>query len=69
MLLYLDASGLLLWFDNQPPLIGEHQPTGGQWDITGMLIAGLIARGNQQKLIKLAKETALNIADNVIFLS
>ena len=34
-----------------------------------MLVAGLIARGNQQKLIKLAKETDLNIADDVIFLS
>ena len=34
-----------------------------------MLVAGLIVRGNQQKLIKLAKETNLNIADDVIFLS
>jgi hypothetical protein len=41
----------------------------GQRDITGMLVAGLIARGNQQKLVKLAKETDLNIADDVIFLS
>jgi hypothetical protein len=41
----------------------------GQRDITGMLVAGLIVRGNQQKLIKLAKETDLNIADDVIFLS
>ena len=41
----------------------------GQRKITGMLVAGMIARGNQQKLIKLAKETDLNIADNVIFLS
>ena len=41
----------------------------GQRDITGMLVAGLIVRGNQQKLIKLAKETNLNIADDVIFLS
>lgn len=41
----------------------------GQRDMTGMLVAGLIARGNQQKLMKLAKETDLNIADDVIFLS
>jgi len=41
----------------------------GQRDITGMLVAGLIARGNRQKLIDLAKETDLNIADDVIFLS
>ena len=40
-----------------------------QRNITGMLVAGLIARGNQQKLIKLAKETDLNISDDVIFLS
>ncbi len=41
----------------------------GQRDITGMLVAGLIARGNQQKLIKLARQTDLQIADDVIFLS
>lgn len=41
----------------------------GQREITGMLVAGLIARGNRQKLIKLAKETGLEIADDVIFLS
>jgi hypothetical protein len=41
----------------------------GQRDVTGMLVAGLIARGNQQKLLKLAKQTGLDIADNVIFLS
>ena len=41
----------------------------GQREITGMLVAGLIARGNQQKLMKLAKETDLNIVDDVIFLS
>ena len=41
----------------------------GQRDITGMLVAGLIARGNQQKLLKLAKQTGLEIADEVIFLS
>ena len=40
-----------------------------QRDITGMLVAGLIARGNQQKLLKLAKQTGLDIADDVIFLS
>ena len=41
----------------------------GQKDVTGMLVAGLIARGNQQKLLKLAKQTGLNITDDVIFLS
>ncbi len=41
----------------------------GQRDVTGMLVSGLITRSNQQKLLKLAKQTDLNIADNVIFLS
>ena len=41
----------------------------GQRDVTGMLVAGIIARGNQQKLLKLAKQTGLDIADDVIFLS
>ena len=41
----------------------------GQREITGMLVAGLIARGNQQKLLDLAKQTGLDIADEVIFLS
>jgi hypothetical protein len=41
----------------------------GQRDITGMLVSGLIAKGNRQKLIKLAKETGLDVSDEVIFLS
>ncbi len=41
----------------------------GQRNVTGMLVAGLITRSNQQKLMKLAKQTGLNIADDVIFLS
>ncbi len=41
----------------------------GQRNITGMLVSGIIARGNQQKLLKLAKQTDLDIADDVIFLS
>lgn len=41
----------------------------GQRDFTGMLVSGLIARGNQQKLLQLAKQTGLNITDDVIFLS
>lgn len=41
----------------------------GQRDITGMLVSGLIAQGNQQKLMKLAKETGLDISDDVIFFS
>lgn len=41
----------------------------GQREVTGMLVAGLIASGNQQKLLKLAQQTGLDIADDVIFLS
>jgi hypothetical protein len=41
----------------------------GQRNITGMLVAGLIVRGNQQKLMKLATQTGLDVADDVIFLS
>lgn len=41
----------------------------GQRDVTGMLVAGLIASGNQQKLLKLAKQTGLDITGDVIFLS
>ena len=41
----------------------------GQRNVTGMLVAGLIARGNQQKLLKLAKQTGLDVADDVLFLS
>lgn len=40
-----------------------------QRDILGMLSGGLIASGNQQKLLKLAKETGLDVDENVIFLS
>lgn len=41
----------------------------GQREITGMLVAGLIARGNQQKLLKLAQQTGLDVAEDVIFVS
>jgi hypothetical protein len=41
----------------------------GQRAVTGMLVDGLIARGNREKLLKLARETGLEVADNVIFLS
>jgi len=41
----------------------------GRRDVTGMLVSGLIARGNRQKLIKLARQTGLDVADDVILLS
>jgi len=41
----------------------------GQRDVTGMLAGSLIVRSNQQKLLDLARQTGLNIAEDVIFLS
>lgn len=41
----------------------------GQREVTGMLVSGLIASGNQQKLMKLATQTGLEIADDVVLLS
>ena len=41
----------------------------GQRNVTGMLVSGLIARGNRQKLVELARQTSLDIADDVILLS
>lgn len=35
----------------------------------GMLVSGLIAKGNRTKLLDLARETGLTIDDNVIFIS
>jgi len=48
----------------------EHQADFfGQRDITGMVIGGLIATGNKDKLMKLAKDEGLNVGDNVLFIS
>ena len=41
----------------------------GQRDITGMLVGGLVASGNKDKLLKLAREEGLDISENIIFLS
>jgi hypothetical protein len=41
----------------------------GQKDVTGMMVSGLIVRSNQQKLLDLAKQTGMNVSDNVIFIS
>lgn len=40
-----------------------------QRDITGMVITGMIASGNRDKLLTLAKQTDLNVSEDVIFLS
>ncbi|MDT8441659.1 MAG: hypothetical protein RQ723_08355 [Desulfuromonadales bacterium] len=40
-----------------------------QRNVTGMLVSGLISQGNEQKLLKLATETDLELVDGVIFLS
>lgn len=41
----------------------------GQREVTGMLAGSLVVRSNQQKLLDLARQTGLNVADEVIFLS
>ena len=38
-------------------------------EVTGMLVSGLIAEGNRDKLLGLARETGLDIQEDVIFLS
>ncbi|PLX93381.1 MAG: hypothetical protein C0621_07615 [Desulfuromonas sp.] len=40
-----------------------------QVEITGMVVSGLIASGNRDKLATVAKETGLNVSEQVIFLS
>ncbi len=41
----------------------------GQRDIIGMEVSGLIAKNNHNKLLKLALQTDLKIAEDVIFIS
>lgn len=38
-------------------------------EVTGMLVSGMIAKGNRTKLLELAQETGLNVQEDVIFLS
>jgi len=38
-------------------------------EITGMLVSGLIAKGNRTKLLELARDTGLDVQEDVIFLS
>jgi len=45
---------------------GEFHP---QRDVTGMEITGLIASGNRDKLLQLAKETGMNVSEDVLFVS
>jgi len=40
-----------------------------QRSVTGMKVGGLIASGNRDKLLELAKETGMNVSNNVLFLS
>lgn len=40
-----------------------------QREFTGMLVSGLIAKGNRTKLLDLARETGLKIDNDVIFIS
>jgi hypothetical protein len=41
----------------------------GQREVTGMIVGGLIARGNRDKLMKLAKEVGMEVPPDVLFLS
>lgn len=41
----------------------------GQREVTGMLAGSLVVRSNQQKLLDLARQTGIDVADEVIFLS
>ncbi len=41
----------------------------GPRDVTGMVVTGLVASGNRDKLMKLAQDTGLQVPENVIFLS
>lgn len=38
-------------------------------EVTGMLVSGLIAKGNREKLLELARKTGLDVKDDVIFIS
>jgi hypothetical protein len=41
----------------------------GQREVTGMVVTGLIASGNRDKLMKLAKEVGMQVPPDVLFLS
>lgn len=48
----------------------EHRPDfHARRDITGMVAGGLVSRGNHDKLMQLAKEVGMDVADDVIFIS
>jgi len=38
-------------------------------DVTGMVVGGLVASGNRDKLMQLAKELKMDVDENVVFLS
>jgi len=41
----------------------------GQRDVTGMVVSGLVASGNRDKLMKLAREVGMQVPPDVLFLS
>lgn len=50
--------------------LAEHQTDfHGRRDVTGMLITGLVATGNRDKLMTLAKQLGMKVPENVIFIS
>ncbi|PLX85339.1 MAG: hypothetical protein C0617_04505 [Desulfuromonas sp.] len=38
-------------------------------ELTGMVVGGLVASGNRDKLLKLAREVGMDVADDAIFIS
>ena len=41
----------------------------GPRNVTGMLASGLVAKGNREKLLKLAQQTGMDLGDNIILVS
>jgi len=48
----------------------EHrQDFNGRRDVTGMVVGGLVASGNRDKLMSLARQLGMEVPENVIFIS
>ncbi len=48
----------------------EHREEfNGRRDVTGMVVSGLVANGNRDKLMSLARQLGMDVPENVIFIS
>jgi hypothetical protein len=47
----------------------HHEEFFGRREITGTVISGLVAKGNREKLMKLARDVGMEVPEEVIFLS